>query len=86
MSREVIKRLGYSFVERPDLPGIVKNWCVGDSILCLIEGEFPYSSGEWKDVTTFLKPVLIERVLRGYRIYAGHVVVDEEKNTPVCLR
>jgi hypothetical protein len=78
MSRAVIESLGYSFVENPDLPSIVRNWCIGDSILCLIEGEFPYSSGEWKDVSGFLKPVLIERVLKGYRIYAGHVVVDED--------
>lgn len=72
MSREKIEALGYTFVES-DLPPIVRDWCVGDSVLCLIEGEFDYSQREaWKQ----LKPYRTETVLRNYRIFAGFVVLD----------
>ncbi len=72
MSRKKVKELGYQFVES-DLPAIVRDWCVGDSILCLIQGEFPYRSWEaWK----LVKPVPVERVMRGYTIYAGMIVVE----------
>jgi len=39
---ERIEALGYKFVES-DLPPIVRDWCVGDEVLCLVEGEFEYS-------------------------------------------
>jgi hypothetical protein len=37
MSRKQLEALGYSFVES-DLPAIVREWCVGDSVLCLVRG------------------------------------------------
>jgi hypothetical protein len=49
MSRKQLETLGYSFVES-DLPAIVREWCVGDSVLCLVRGEFDYFENEvWKD-------------------------------------
>jgi hypothetical protein len=39
MSRKQLEALGYTFVES-DLPTIVRDWCVGDSVLCLVRGEF----------------------------------------------
>ena len=40
-----LEALGYTFVES-DLPPIVRDWCVGDSVLCLISGEFDYFDSE----------------------------------------
>jgi len=74
MGRKQVEALGYTFVEK-DLPSIVKDWCIGDDILCLIEGEFPYSTVAPVEVSQHLKPVAIEKVLEGYRIYAGMIVV-----------
>lgn len=74
MSREQLEALGYTFVES-DLPPIVRDWCVDDSVLCLIRGEFNYFDAEgWKN----LKPIKIEKVLTGYWIFAGLVVVESE--------
>lgn len=73
MSREKVEALGYTFVES-DLPPIVRDWCVGDSVLCLIEGEFDYSYREaWKK----LKACPTATVLKGYRIFAGFIVLDD---------
>ena len=74
MGRKQVEALGYTFVEK-DLPSIVKDWCVGDEILCLIEGEFPYSTVAAIEVSQHLRPIAIEKVLEGYRIYAGMIVV-----------
>ena len=69
---ERIAALGHTHVES-DLPPIVRDWCVGDLILCLVEGEFDYMDLEaWKQ----LQPFTRERVLAGYRVFAGFVVVD----------
>ena len=76
MGRKQVEALGYTFVEK-DLPLIVKDWCVGDEILCLVEGEFPYSTVTAIEVGEFLKPIPIEKVLKGYRIYAGMIVVGK---------
>ena len=74
MGRKQVEGLGYTFVEK-DLPLIVKDWCVGDEVLCLVEGEFPYSTVIPMEVGEFLKPIAIEKVLEDYRIYAGMIVV-----------
>ena len=74
MGRKQVEELGYTFVEK-DLPLIVKDWCVGDEVLCLVEGEFPYSTVIPMEVGEFLKPIAIEKVLEDYRIYAGMIVV-----------
>lgn len=74
MGRKQVEALGYTFVEK-DLPLIVKDWCIGDEILCLIEGEFPYSTVTAIEVGEYLKPIAIEKVMEGYRIYAGMIVV-----------
>ena len=72
MSRKQLEALGYTFVES-DLPAIVREWCVGDSVLCLVRGEFDYFENEvWKR----LKPFPIERVMAGYWIFAGLVVLE----------
>ena len=72
MSRKQLEALGYMFVES-DLPPIVRDWCVGDSVLCLVEGEFQYMDREaWKR----LKPFPRERVLAHYQIYAGMIVIE----------
>jgi hypothetical protein len=69
---ERIEALGHTHVES-DLPRIVRDWCVGDSVLCLVEGEFQYMDREvWKQ----LRPFPRERVLAGCRIFAGFVVVE----------
>ena len=80
MGRKHVEALGYTFVEK-DLPSIVKDWCVGDEILCLVEGEFPYSTVAAIEISEHLKPVAIEKVLEGYRIYAGMIVVGPCKET-----
>jgi hypothetical protein len=60
MSRKQLEALGYTFVES-DLPAIVREWCVGDSVLCLVRGEFDYFENEvWKR----LKPFPIEECWR----------------------
>lgn len=59
MSRNQLEALGYKFVEL-DLPPMVRDWCAGDSVLCLVEGRVKYSDRElWKQ----LKPFPGERVL-----------------------
>ena len=74
---ERIEALGYEFVES-DLPPIVRDWCVDDTVLCLIEGEFSYSDLEvWKQ----LQPFPRERVLERYRISAGLVVLEPRSMT-----
>jgi len=39
MSRAQLEALGHTFIGS-DLPPIVQDWCVGDSVLSLVEGEF----------------------------------------------
>lgn len=69
---ERIEALGYSHVES-DLPPLVRDWCVGDSVLCLVEGEFDYADREvWKQ----LKPFSREQVLKRHRIFAGMIVLE----------
>lgn len=46
--RKQLEALGYSFIES-DLPAIVREWCVGNSVL-FGRGEFDYFENEaWKD-------------------------------------
>ena len=72
MSRQQLEALGYSFAQS-DLPPIVREWCVGDAVLCLVSGEFDYFDNEcWRK----LKPFPAEKVLRGYSIFAGLVVLE----------
>ena len=69
-----IEALGYTVVES-DLPPIVRDWCIGDEVLCLVEGEFQYMDLEaWRQLKAFTR----ERVLAGYRIYAGMIVLEPE--------
>jgi hypothetical protein len=70
MSRKHVEELGYTFVEK-DLPPIIKEWCISDSILCLIENEFPYKSTE---AVKMLKPIPTADVLKSYSIYAVMIV------------
>ena len=63
-----------------DLPPIVRDWHIyltdsGHCLLTLVEGEFEYTApGEqWKNLVA----IPIERVLSGYRIYAGYLVIDK---------
>ena len=73
MSREQLEALGYTFVES-DLPPIVREWSIGDAVLCGTLSEFYYSDHEsWKQ----LKPYPIERVLAGYWIFGGLVVMED---------
>jgi hypothetical protein len=73
MSRKHLESLGYTFIES-DLPPIVRDWCVGDSVLCATLAEFDYSDNEaWKK----LKPYPIERVLVNYWIFGGLVVIED---------
>lgn len=68
-----IEALGFTFVESA-LPPIVRDWCIGDSVLCLIQGEFGYFDNEaWKK----LRPYPIERVLAGYTIFTGLIVINQ---------
>ena len=69
---ERIEALAYRFVES-DLPPIVRDWSIGDEVLCLVEGEFNYSD---LDVWKQLKPFKRERVLARYRIFAGMIVLE----------
>jgi hypothetical protein len=70
--RKQLEALGYTFVDS-NLPAIVREWCVDDSVLCLVRGEFDYFDNEvWKR----LKPFPIERVMPGYWISAGLVVLE----------
>lgn len=79
MSREKLEVLGCTFVES-DLPPIVREWCIGDSVLCLVSGEFDYFEECWKK----LKPFPIERVLEDYSIFAGLVVIPPGVSTSTC--
>ncbi len=55
MSRKQLEALGHTHVES-DLPPIVRDWCIGDWILCLVEGEFQYMDREvWKQLKPFLR-------------------------------
>jgi hypothetical protein len=75
MSRQQLEALGYTFVES-DLPPIVREWCVGDAVLCATLSEFDYSDHEsWKT----LKPYPVERVLAGYWIFSGLVVIEDSR-------
>lgn len=48
LSREQLEALGYTFV-KSDLPPIVREWSVGDAVLCATLSEFDYSDHEaWK--------------------------------------
>lgn len=76
MSKREVEALGYTFVENPDLPLVVRDWCVGDSILCILQSELPAFVTDWKEVMAKLKPYPIEEVLKGYRISAGLIVLD----------
>ena len=79
MSRKQLEALGYTFVES-DLPAIVREWCVGDSVLCLVRGEFDYfENEEWKRLQAFP----IERVMAGYWIFAGLVVLEPSESDAV---
>lgn len=75
MSREQLEALGYTFIES-DLPPIVREWSIGDAILCATLSEFDYSDHEsWKK----LRPYPIERVLAGYWIFGGLVVIEDSR-------
>ena len=76
MSRRQLEALGYTFVES-DLPAIVREWCIGDSVLCLIRGEFEYFDDEARKK---LKPFPIERVMAGYWIFSGLVVIEPSQS------
>lgn len=79
MSRKQLEAAGYTFVEF-DLPAIVREWCVGDSVLCLVRGEFDYFENEvWKR----LKPFPIARVMAGYWLFAGLVVLEPRESDAV---
>ena len=63
-----------------DLAPIVRDWHIylsdsGHCLLTLVEGSFEYTApGEqWKHLVA----MPIERVLGGYRIYAGYLVIDK---------
>jgi hypothetical protein len=63
-----------------DLPPIVRDCHIyltdrGHCLLTLVEGKFEYTTpGEqWKHLVA----IPIERVLSGYRIYAGYLVIDK---------
>jgi uncharacterized protein YjeT (DUF2065 family) len=63
-----------------DLPPIVRDWHIyltdsAHCLLTLVEGMFEYTApGEqWKHLVA----VPVERVLSGYRIYAGYSVTDK---------
>jgi hypothetical protein len=71
MSRKIIEERGYKFVENRSLPPVVRDWCIGNKILCLIAGEC-FGLEELKEQ---LRPVPIAQVLYSYRIYKGFVVV-----------
>lgn len=58
MSRKQLEALGYTLVES-DLPAIVREWCVGDSALCLVREEFDYIENE---ISKRLKPLPIDTV------------------------
>lgn len=59
MSRSQLDALGYQFVES-DLPAIVRDWYVGDSVLCLTFEELDYQDDQaWRKLT----PFPIEKVL-----------------------
>ena len=48
MSREQLEALGYTFVES-DLAPIVREWSVGDAVLCATLSAFDYSDHDaWK--------------------------------------
>ena len=79
MSRKELEALGYVFVES-DLPAIVREWCVGDSVLCLVRGECDYFENE---VRKRLKPFPIEREMAGYWIFAGLVVLEPSESDTV---
>ena len=67
MSWKHLEALGFTYIES-DLARIVRDWCVGDSILCLVEGEFDYVSSEaW----TKLRPFPREKVMCGYTSMRG---------------
>jgi hypothetical protein len=71
MSRTQLEALGHTHVQK-ELPAIVRDWCVGDSILCLVQGEFDYVASEaWRK----LRPFPLEKVLPSYQIYAGMIVI-----------
>ena len=74
---ERIEALGHTHLES-DLPPIVRDWCVGDEVLYLVEGEFEYSDLDaWKQ----LKPLTRERVLARYRIFAGMIVLESREGS-----
>ena len=63
-----------------DLPPIVRDWHIylsdrGHCLLTLVEGMFEYTApGEqWKHLVA----IPIDKVLLGYRIYAGYLVIDK---------
>jgi len=52
----------------------VREWCVGDAVLCATFSEFDYSVHEaWKKLKTYL----IKRVLAGYWAFGGLVVIED---------
>ena len=73
MSRAQLEAFGYTFVES-DLPPIVREWSVRWCSAVRPLNEFDYSDNEaWKK----LKPYPIERVLAGYWIFGGLVVIED---------
>lgn len=59
---ERIEALGHTRVES-DLPPIVRDWCVGDSVLCLVQGEYQYMDREvWKQFQPFTRERVSGRV------------------------
>ena len=75
MSREQLEA-AWLHVCKSDLPPIVREWSIGDAVLCATFSEFDYFDSEaWKK----LKPYPIERVLAGYWIFGGLVVIEDSR-------
>lgn len=70
---ERIEALGHKHVVS-DLPPIVRDWCIGVSVLCLVDGEFDYMD---RDAWKLLKPFTSDHVLRRYRIFAGLIILPK---------
>ena len=75
MSRQQLEALGYTFLES-DLPPIVREWSIGDAVLCATLSEFDYSDHEaWKK----LNRIRLNELLAGYWIFGGLVVIEDSR-------
>jgi hypothetical protein len=61
MSRKIVEERGYGFVENPSLPAVVRDWSIGNNILCLIAGQF----AEYEELKEQLRPIPTAQVLKG---------------------